>query len=153
MRARSATSAKTSPDAYWRELDREHAYPERFVQALTEAGWLAALIPTSTAASGLGIAEAAIILEEVNRSGGNAAAATPRCTSWARCCEHGSDEQKRRYLPAIAAGELRLQAFGVTEPDAGSRDDAHRDLRARGRRPLRDQRPEGVHLARRRTPT
>jgi len=105
---------------YWRETDANRRYPEEFVKALTDAGWLAALIPTEYGGSGLGIAEASIILEEVNRSGGNAAAAHAQMYVMGTLLRHGSDEQKRTYLPRIAAGELRLQAFGVTEPDAGS---------------------------------
>jgi acyl-CoA dehydrogenase len=108
------------PDAYWRELDRTHGYPTEFVKALTEAGWLGALIPTEYGGAGLGIEEAAIILEEVNRSGGNAATAHAQMYIMGTLLRHGSDEQKQRYLPGIARGELRLQAFGVTEPDAGS---------------------------------
>src|SRR3954447_9519220 len=108
------------PDAYWRDLDRAHAYPTEFVRALTEAGWLAVLIPTEYGGAGLGIAEAALILEEVNRSGGNAGAAHAQMYIMGTLLRHGSAEQKQRYLPPIARGELRLQAFGVTEPDAGS---------------------------------
>ena len=108
------------PDAYWRELDRTHAYPTDFVRALTEAGWLAALIPTDYGGAGLGITEASIILEEINHAGGNAATAHAQMYIMGTVLRHGSDAQKQRYLPAIARGEVRLQAFGVTEPDAGS---------------------------------
>jgi acyl-CoA dehydrogenase len=108
------------PDAYWRDLDRRHGYPDEFVKALTEGGWLAALIPAEYSGAGLGITEGAIILEEINRSGGNAAAAHAQLYTMGTVLRHGSDEQKQRYLPRIARGELRLQAFGVTEPDAGS---------------------------------
>ena len=108
------------PDEYWRELDRASEYPERFVRALTEAGWLAALIPTEYGGTGLGIADAAAIIEEINASGGNAAAAHAQMYTMGTLLRHGSDEQKRRYLPRLAKGELRLQAFGVTEPEAGS---------------------------------
>src|SRR5919198_5713249 len=108
------------PDAYWRELDRQRAYPEQFVRALTEAGWLAALIPERYGGGGLGIAEASVVLEEINRSGGNAAACHAQMYLMGTLLRHGSEEQKRRYLPGIATGELRLQAFGVTEPNAGS---------------------------------
>ncbi|TME40258.1 MAG: acyl-CoA dehydrogenase [Chloroflexi bacterium] len=108
------------PDAYWRDLDRTHAYPTDFVQTLTEAGWLAVLIPTEYGGAGLGIAEASIILEEINRGGGNAATAHAQMYIMGTLLRHGSAEQKQRYLPRIAHGELRLQAFGVTEPDAGS---------------------------------
>src|SRR5439155_1668827 len=108
------------PDEYWRELDRASEYPERFVRALTEAGWLAALIPTEYGGAGLGLAEAALIIEEINASGGNAAVAHAQMYTMGTLLRHGSDEQKRRYLPRLAKGELRLQAFGVTEPEAGS---------------------------------
>jgi acyl-CoA dehydrogenase len=108
------------PDAYWRDLDREHAYPEAFVKALTEGGWLGCLIPNEYGGSGLGITEASIILEEVNRSGGNATTTHAQMYVMGTLLRHGSEEQKRRYLPAIASGELRLQAFAVTEPNAGS---------------------------------
>ena len=108
------------PDAYWRELDQHKGYPTEFVRALTEAGWLAVLIPAEYGGAGLGITEAALILEEINRAGGNAAAAHAQMYIMGTLLRHGSDDQKRRYLPAIARGELRLQAFGVTEPDAGS---------------------------------
>jgi acyl-CoA dehydrogenase len=105
---------------YWRELDREHKYPEQFVQELSQAGWLAALIPEQYGGSGLSVKEASVILEEINRSGGNAAACHAQMYIMGALLRHGSDEQKQRYLPRIATGELRLQAFGVTEPDAGS---------------------------------
>ncbi|MBI2186839.1 MAG: acyl-CoA/acyl-ACP dehydrogenase [Acidobacteria bacterium] len=108
------------PDAYWRRLDGERGYPEEFVQALTEAGFLAALIPTEYGGSGLGIAEAAVILEEINRCGGNAAACHAQMYIMGSLLRHGSEAQKRTYLPAIANGSLRLQAFGVSEPTTGS---------------------------------
>jgi len=108
------------PSDYWRELDRASEYPERFVRALTDAGWLGALIPTEYGGAGLGFAEAGLIIEEINASGGNAAAAHAQMYTMGTLLRHGSDEQKRRYLPRLATGELRLQAFGVTEPEAGS---------------------------------
>ncbi len=108
------------PDSYWRDLDREEAYPQEFVRTLTEAGYLAALIPEEYGGSGLGITEAAIILEEVNRSGGNAAACHAQMYVMGTLLRHGSEAQKRKYLPRIASGELRLQAFGVTEPTTGT---------------------------------
>ena len=108
------------PDTYWRELDAREEYPEEFVRTLTEAGYLAALIPEELGGSGLGVAEASIILEEVNRSGGNSAACHAQMYVMGTLLRHGSDEQRRRYLPKIAAGELRLQAFGVTEPTTGT---------------------------------
>ena len=107
-------------DEYWRNLDKEHRYPEKFVDDLTKAGWLAALIPSEYGGSGLSITEASVILEEINRSGGNAAACHAQMYIMGSLLRHGSPEQKQRYLPRIASGELRLQAFGVTEPDAGS---------------------------------
>ncbi len=108
------------PDEYWRELDAKKAYPERFVTALTEAGWLAALIPDEYGGSGLGITEASVILEQINRCGGNAAACHAQMYTMGTVLRYGSSEQKERYLPAIASGELRLQAFAVTEPGAGT---------------------------------
>ena len=108
------------PDTYWRDLDRKEAYPDEFVQTLTEAGYLAALIPEQYGGSGLGITEAAIILEEVNRSGGNSAACHAQMYIMGTLLRHGSEKQKREYLPKIASGELRLQAFGVTEPTTGT---------------------------------
>ncbi|HEY7624291.1 MAG TPA: acyl-CoA dehydrogenase family protein [Candidatus Limnocylindria bacterium] len=107
-------------DTYWREIDRKSEYPEKFVRALTKAGWLAALIPTEYGGSGLGVADAAAILEEINRSGGNGASAHAQMYTMGTLLKHGSDEQKRKYLPALAKGQTRLQAFGVTEPEAGS---------------------------------
>ncbi len=108
------------PDEYWRELDRERGYPEKFVKAMTDASFLGALIPEEYGGLGFGVTEASIILEEVNRSGGNAGACHAQMYTMGTLLRHGSDEQKRRYLPKIATGELRLQAFGVTEPDAGT---------------------------------
>jgi acyl-CoA dehydrogenase len=111
---------KAFPDAYWRELDAARAYPDAFVKALTDAGYLAALIPEEYGGSGLGVTEAAIILEEVNRSGGNAGACHAQMYTMGTLLRHGSEAQKRAYLPRIASGELRLQAFGVSEPTTGS---------------------------------
>ena len=108
------------PGEYWRELDRESAYPEAFVAALTEGGWLAALIPEEYGGMGLGLSEAALILQEINHQGCNSGACHAQMYIMGTILRHGSQEQKQRYLPAIAAGDLRLQAFGVTEPDAGS---------------------------------
>ena len=105
---------------YWRKVDEARGYPEEFVQALTGAGWLAALIPEEYGGSGLKITEASIILEEVNRSGGNSAACHAQMYIMGTLLRHGSEEQKRRYLPKIAGGELRLQSFAVTEPTTGS---------------------------------
>jgi alkylation response protein AidB-like acyl-CoA dehydrogenase len=108
------------PGTYWRECDEERRYPEEFVDALTGAGWLACLIPEEYGGSGLGMMEAGIVLEEINRSGANAAACHAQMYTMGALLRHGSDEQKRRFLPDIASGRLRLQSFGVTEPDAGS---------------------------------
>jgi acyl-CoA dehydrogenase len=107
------------PDEYWRDVDRRSAYPEEFVGALTDAGWLAALIPTEYGGAGLDISAASVILEEINRSGANAGACHAQMYIMGTLLRHGSAEQKQRYLPRIAGGELRLQAFAVTEPDAG----------------------------------
>src|SRR6266850_8296732 len=108
------------PDEYWREVDRKSEYPEKFVYALTKAGWLGALIPTEYGGSGLHVGDAAAIIEEINRSGGNAASAHAQMYTMGTLLKHGSEEQKRKYLPSLAKGQTRLQAFGVTEPDAGS---------------------------------
>ncbi len=105
---------------YWRELDRERRYPEAFVRALTEAGYLACLIPEDYGGSGLPIAAAAAILEEIHASGGNGAACHAQMYIMGTILRHGSEAQKQRWLPGIAAGELRLQAFGVTEPSSGT---------------------------------
>jgi acyl-CoA dehydrogenase len=107
------------PGEYWRSLEPDR-YPEDFVRALTDHGWLAALIPEKYGGAGLGLTAASVILEEVNASGGNAAACHAQMYTMGTVLRHGSEEQKRRYLPRIAAGELRLQAFGVTEPTVGS---------------------------------
>ncbi|HXR16552.1 MAG TPA: acyl-CoA dehydrogenase family protein [Terriglobales bacterium] len=108
------------PDTYWREVDKKEAYPQDFVSALTASGYLAALIPEQYGGAGLGITEAGIILEEINRSGGNSGACHAQMYTMGTMLRHGSEEQKQRYLPSIARGELRLQAFAVTEPNAGS---------------------------------
>lgn len=108
------------PDSYWRMTDRERLYPTECVEALTAAGYLAALIPTAYGGLGLGVTEAGIILEEINRSGGNSAAFHGQMYIMGALLRHGSDEQKQRWLPEIAAGRLRLQAFSVTEAEAGS---------------------------------
>jgi acyl-CoA dehydrogenase len=108
------------PGEYWRRLDAERRYPEEFVQAMTEAGWLAVLIPREFGGGGLGTLEAGLILEEVNRSGANAQPCHAQIYTMGALLRHASEAQKRRYLPGIAAGTLRLQAFAVTEPDAGT---------------------------------
>lgn len=120
IRADIRTLCAGFPDTYWRDLDRARAYPEAFVQALTDSGYLAALIPKSYGGLGLGLTEASVILEEINRSGGNAAACHAQMYVMGAIVRHGTDEQKRRWLPPIARGELRFQAFSVTEHDAGS---------------------------------
>ena len=108
------------PGEYWRELDREQAYPTEFVKRLSDDGWLGALIPEEYGGGGLSESDAAIILEEINHSGCNAGACHAQMYIMGTVLRHGSDEQKQAYLPGIASGEIRLQAFGVTEPDAGS---------------------------------
>jgi acyl-CoA dehydrogenase len=108
------------PDAYWRELDQARRYPEAFVNALTASRYLAALIPETYGGLGLGVTEASIILEEIHRSGGHSAACHAQMYTMGALLKHGSDAQKQHYLPEIAAGRLRLQAFSITEPEAGS---------------------------------
>ena len=108
------------PDEYHRGIDAQRGYPEAFVDALTRAGWLAALIPQDYGGSGLGLAEASVIMEEINASGGNAGACHGQMYNMGTLLRHGSDEQKRRYLPRIASGELRLQSMAVTEPSTGT---------------------------------
>src|SRR5262245_8378967 len=105
---------------YWQRLEEAQGYPEEFVAALTQAGWLAALIPTEYGGGGLGITEASIILEEINRSGANSGACHAQMYIMGTLLRHGSAEQKERYLPKIASGELRLQSFAVTEPTTGT---------------------------------
>ncbi|HCH57225.1 MAG TPA: acyl-CoA dehydrogenase [Rhodospirillaceae bacterium] len=108
------------PGEYWRKLDAERAYPTEFVQALTEAGYLSVLIPEEFGGSGLGITAAAVIMEEIQKSGCNGGACHAQMYTMGTVLRHGSDEQKQKYLPGIASGELRLQAFGVTEPTSGT---------------------------------
>jgi acyl-CoA dehydrogenase len=108
------------PDEYWRALDEKREYPEAFVRAITGAGYLAALIPEEYGGLGLGLSEACIILEEINKSGANAGPAHAQMYTMGTLLRHGSEEQKAAYLPKVASGELRLQAFGVTEPEAGT---------------------------------
>lgn len=123
------------PGSYWRALDRERAYPEAFVRALTEAGWLAALIPEAYGGAGLDLSAACAILEEIHASGCNAAVCHAQMYTMGTLLRHGSEAQKRRWLPEIATGRIRLQAFGVTEPTSGTDTTA---LRTTARR-----RPEG----------
>ena len=108
------------PGEYWRELDANKGYPEAFVKALTEGGWLAALIPEEYGGGGLSLLEASLILEQINRSGGNSAACHAQMYIMGTLVRHGSQQQKQKYLPPLARGELRLQAFGVTEAASGS---------------------------------
>src|SRR5215471_154031 len=120
LRAGVRALCRDYPDTYWRELDARREYPEAFVKALTDAGYLAALIPEEYGGSGLGLAEASIILEEINHSGANSGACHAQMYTMGTLLRHGSEAQKREYLPKIAAGELRLQAFCVSEPTTGS---------------------------------
>lgn len=108
------------PDTYWRDLDARRKYPEEFVRAMSERRYLAALIPEEYGGLGMDLAQASVILEEINRSGGNAQPAHAQVYTMGTLLRHGSEEQKSEYLPKIASGELRLQAFGVTEPEAGT---------------------------------
>ena len=108
------------PNGYWRDLDPDRRYPEAFVRAMTEAGYLAALVPEEYGGMGLDLSAACAILEEVNRSGANAGPSHAQMYTMGTLLRHGSEEQKSAYLPKIASGELRLQAFAVTEPEAGT---------------------------------
>jgi len=108
------------PAEYFRRIDEQRVYPEEFVDALTKAGWLAALIPEEYGGSGLGLTEASVIMEEINRAGGNAGACHGQMYNMGTLLRHGSEPQKRAYLPRIARGELRLQSMAVTEPVAGT---------------------------------
>jgi acyl-CoA dehydrogenase len=120
IRSSIADLCQGFPDGYWRALDESGGYPEEFVSRLTEQGWLSVLIPEELGGGGLGLTEAGIILEEIHRSGGNANACHAQMYTMGTVLRHGSPELQRRWLPEIAAGRLRLQAFGVTEPTAGS---------------------------------
>ncbi|ODU56901.1 MAG: acyl-CoA dehydrogenase [Comamonadaceae bacterium SCN 68-20] len=111
---------KRFPDAYFQRVDDTRGYPEEFVDALTAAGWLAVMIPEEYGGAGLGLAEASVVMEEVNRCGGNAGACHGQMYNMGTLLRHGSAEQKRQYLPQIASGELRLQSMGVTEPTTGT---------------------------------
>ncbi len=108
------------PSEYFRKIDHDRAYPEAFVDELTKAGWLAAMIPQEYGGSGLGLAEASVIMEEINRSGANAGACHGQMYNMSTVLRHGSDRQKKEYLPRIATGELRLQSMAVTEPTTGT---------------------------------
>jgi acyl-CoA dehydrogenase len=111
---------KQFPDEYFRKVDEVRGYPEEFVNALTQAGWMAALIPQEYGGSGLGLTEASVIMEEINRCGGNSGACHGQLYNMGTLLRHGSTEQKNQYFPKIAAGELRLQSMGVTEPTTGT---------------------------------
>ena len=137
------------PGEYWRALDRERAYPDKFVAALTKAGFLAALIPEEYGGSGLTMSAAVAIMEEIQASGCNGAACHAQMYTMGTVLRHGSAEQKARYLPGIARGELRLQAFGVTEPTSGHRHAQPAHHGGARRRSLRDQRPENLDVSRR----
>src|SRR3954464_12626639 len=108
------------PGEYWRKLDRQMAYPKEFVDALTEAGYLSVLIPEEYGGSGLKLSAAAAILEEIQRAGCNGGGCHAQMYTMGTVLRHGNDAQKAKYLPGIASGELRLQAFGVTEPTSGT---------------------------------
>ena len=106
--------------SYWQKIDHERNYPELFVDELTKAGWLSALIPSEFGGSGLGLAEATVIMEEINFSGGNAGSCHGQMYNMSTLLKHGSKAQKEKYLPKIASGELRLQSMAVTEPTTGT---------------------------------
>lgn len=108
------------PDEYHREVDHQRGYPEKFVEALTREGWMAALIPEEYGGAGLGLTEASVIMEEINRAGGNSGACHGQMYNMNTLVRHGSDEQRQRILPKLASGELRLQSMGVTEPTTGT---------------------------------
>ncbi|MCD6077824.1 MAG: acyl-CoA dehydrogenase-like protein, partial [Ramlibacter sp.] len=120
MREALRAMCRSFDSAYWQKVDNDRGYPEAFVDALTEAGWMAALIPTEYGGSGLGLAEASVIMEEVNFSGGNAGALHGQMYNMGTVLRHGSDRQKQQYLPGIASGKLRLQSMAVTEPTTGT---------------------------------
>src|SRR5215470_8193939 len=116
IRAAIAQLCERFPGGYWRDLDRRRAYPQEFVAALADAGYLSILIPEQYGGAGLGVGAACAVLEEIQKSGCNGGACHAQMYTMGTVLKHGSEEQKTRYLPKIASGELRLQAFGVTEP-------------------------------------
>jgi len=120
IRAAVRKLCEAFPGEYWRRLDAERAYPEEFVRALTEAGYLSALIPEEYGGAGLTISAAAAVLEEIHRSGGNGGACHAQMYVMGTVLRHGNEEQKARFLPGVASGQLRMQAFGVTEPTSGT---------------------------------
>ena len=136
------------PGSYFREVDEKRGYPEAFVDALTRAGWLAALIPQDYGGSGLGLTEASIIMEEINRAGGNSGACHGQMYNMGTLLRHGSEAQKRAYLPKIATRRAAPAVDGRHRADHGHRHDEDPHERRAPRRPLRRQRPEGVDLAR-----
>ena len=136
------------PGAYWRKLEEEQAYPTAFIAELTQGGFLASLIPEEYGGSGLPLRAAAVILEEINAAGCTASQGHAQMYIMGTLLRHGSEEQKQRYLPKIASGELRLQAFGVTEPTTGSDTTKLKTRAVRQGNALHRQRPEGVDLAR-----
>ena len=144
IRAEVAKLCARFPGEYWRKLDRDRAYPTEFVHALTEAGYLAALIPEEYGGAGLPLSAAAAILETIHAEGCNGAACHAQMYIMGTILRHGSPKQKQDYLPKIATGELRLQAFGVTEPTSGTDTTCAAHLRQARGRPLRGERPEGV---------
>src|SRR6476620_5101764 len=120
LRAKTRSLCALFPDEYWRETDRNRRYPQEFVDRLTKEGLLAALIPTEYGGLGVNLTQASVIMEEINKSGGHSAACHAQMYTMGALLRHGNDEQKNAYLPAIATGDLRLQAFSITEPAAGS---------------------------------
>jgi acyl-CoA dehydrogenase len=120
LRARTRALCAGFPDEYWRETDRDRRYPQEFVDTLTAAGLLAVLVPREYGGSGLGLTEASVVMEEINKSGGHSAACHAQMYTMGALLRHGSQELKDAYLPLVATGELRLQAFSITEADAGS---------------------------------
>jgi acyl-CoA dehydrogenase len=120
LRARTRALCAQFPDAYWRETDRDRRYPQEFVDTLTAAGLLSVLIPAEYGGGGLGVTEASVVMEEINRSGGHSAACHAQMYTMGALLRHGSDALKKTYLPLVAKGELRLQAFSITESAAGS---------------------------------
>jgi acyl-CoA dehydrogenase len=135
------------PADYFRGIDEHRGYPEAFVDALTKAGWLAALIPQEYGGSGLGLTEASVIMEEINRAGGNSGACHGQMYNMGTLLRHGSDAQKQAYLPKIASGELRLQSMAVTEPTTGTDTTSLRPSRS-GRATSTCERAEGLDIAR-----
>ena len=137
------------PGEYWRKLDREMAYPSAFVDALTQAGYLSVLIPEEYGGAGLKLSAAAAILEEIQRAGCNGGGCHAQMYTMGTLLRHGSDEQKAKWLPKIATGELRLQAFGVTEPTSGTDTSSLKTFARREGNGVHRQRPENLDQPRR----